>query len=91
MKRSIRLYLTGSVQSLFFEQFIKTHADNLNVYGFLRRLEDGRVEIFLEGDNSNVEEMASICRRGPKYAKIRNIDEKEEKFQEFKEFKILKI
>lgn len=91
MKRARRLYLTGSVQSLFFRQFIKQHADIHNVKGFLRRLEDGRIEIFLEGDGQDVAAMEQVCREGPKHAIIRNVEDKEEKYQGFKDFKILSI
>lgn len=91
MKKSIRLYITGNLQSMFFKQFIKESAESYNVKGFVRILEDGRVEIFLEGNGEDVDSVASICRRGPKYAQIRKIDEKEEKFQDFKEFKIIKF
>lgn len=77
------------MQSLFFKQFIKQHADANNVRGFLRIKEDSRVEIFLEGNSKDVDAVISICKRGPKYAQIRSIEEKEEKFQDFKEFKIL--
>jgi len=91
MKKSLRLYITGSIHSMFFTQFIKQHADNHNVKGFLRKLEDGRIEIFLEGDNDPVDSLIEICKRGPQYAKIRHVEEKPESFQGFKEFKILKI
>jgi len=90
MKKAIRLYLTGNMQSLFFKQFIKEAADVHTVYGFLRvRNDDGRVEIFLEGDKESVDAVAAIAKRGPKYTQIRNIEEKEERLQDFKEFKIL--
>ena len=91
MKKSIRLYLTGSVQGIFFRQFVKDNADKNNIRGYVRNLEDGRVEVFLEGDKEKVEVMMEICRNGPKHAKIRNLEEKEESFQDFKDFKILKF
>ena len=91
MKKSIRLHITGSLQSLFYRQFIKNNAEEHNVKGFLRHLEDGRIEIFLEGDNENVDAMVALCKKGPKYATIRNVQEKEEKFQDFKDFKILRF
>jgi acylphosphatase len=91
MKNSTRLTLTGSVQSMFFEQFIKEQADKLSVRGFFRKLEDGRVDIFIEGDSDNVEEMKAICKRGSQHSQIRHVDEKQESFQGFKEFKILRI
>lgn len=91
MKKSIRLFIKGSVQGIFFRQFIKDHADKNNIKGYVRNLEDGRVEIFIEGDSEKVENMVQICKRGPNHAQIRNVEEKKESFQEFKEFKILRI
>ena len=91
MKKSIRLYLTGSVQSLFFRQFVKEHAERNNVKGYLRKLEDGRMEIFLEGESISVDSMIEICKKGPKYSNIRDFEIKEEKLQDFKEFKIIKF
>ncbi|MEK6927015.1 MAG: acylphosphatase [Nanoarchaeota archaeon] len=89
MKKAIRLYIKGSLQSLFFKQFIKENALAYEVKGFLRIREDGRVEIFLEGESKAVDSMVALCKRGPKYAVIRSVEEKEERLQDFKEFKIL--
>ncbi len=89
MKKAIRLYITGNMQSLFFKQFIKEAADAHTVRGFLRVRSDGRAEVFLEGDKESVDAVAAIAKRGPKYTQIRNIEEKEERLQDFKEFKIL--
>lgn len=91
MKRSARLFLTGSVQSMFFEQFVLESARRLDVRGYMRKLEDGRVEIFLEGDKNKVDEMTTLCKRGTEHTQIRNIEEKTERFQDFKDFRILKI
>jgi acylphosphatase len=91
MKKSTRLFIKGSVQSMFFEQLIKQNAEKTGVKGYLRKLEDGRIEIFIEGDNEKVDEMAAICRKGTPHTQIRNIEEKNEKFQDFKDFKIMKI
>ena len=91
MKKSIRLFLTGSVQGLFFRQFIKENADKYDVRGYVRNLEDGRVEVFLEGNSDEVDSMIAICKRGPKHANIRNVEEKEERFQGFKEFKVMRL
>ena len=91
MKKAIRINITGNLQSMFFKQFIKEHADKYNVKGFLRILEGSKVEIFLEGSTQDVDAVAAICRRGPKYANIREVQEKEERLQDFKEFKILRF
>ena len=91
MKKSVRLHITGSVQSLFYEQFIMKHALDLKIRGYLRKLEDGRVEIFAEGDHENVNKLVSIAKIGPQHSQIRNIVETPERFQDFKEFKIIRI
>ena len=91
MKKSLRLYITGTVQGVFFRTFIKSNAEKLNVKGFTRNLEDGRVEIFLEGDADAVNKMRELCKKGPKHSQIRNVEEKAERFQDFKTFKILHI
>ncbi len=91
MKKSVRLYITGTVQGVFFRAFIKENAERHNVKGFVRNLEDGRIEIFLEGNSEDVNKVIELCKKGPKHSIIRNIEEKPEKFQDFKGFKVLHI
>jgi len=91
MKKSVRAYIDGTVQGVFFRSFIKQNAERLNVKGFVRNLEDGRIEVFIEGQTSDVNEMIEICKKGPKHSQIRNTEIKDERFQDFKSFKILHI
>jgi acylphosphatase len=91
MKKAFRIYITGTVQGVFFRQFLKENAEKLDVAGFTRNLEDGRVEVFVQGEGENIERMIEMCKKGPKYSKIHKVDIKEEKPQEFKEFKVLHI
>jgi acylphosphatase len=89
MKKTIRLYISGTVQGVFFRQFIKENADKNNIKGFVRNLENGKVEVFLEGDSDNIDKMISLSKRGPQHAQIRSVEEKEEHFQDFKDFRII--
>ena len=91
MKKSIRLYINGTVQGVFYREFVKENAEKHNVKGFVRNLEDGRVEVFLEGDIDSVNKMIELCWKGPKHSQINRIEEKSEKFQDFKTFKVLHI
>ena len=91
MKRSVRIFLTGSIQGIFFRQFVKDNADKSNVRGYIRNLVVGSIEIFFEGDKEKVNSLIEICRTGHKHANIRNVEEKEEHFQDFKEFRILRF
>jgi len=89
MKKSVRIYISGTVQGIFFRAFVKENAEKLDVRGFTRNLEDGRIEVFLEGDSEKVNEMIELCRKGPKHAQIKNIEVIPEKFQGLKRFKVL--
>lgn len=89
MKKAVRLSISGSMQSLFFRQFVKNNADGYNLKGFLRIHPDSRVEIFLEGNMEDVDKVVDIFKKGPKYSQIRSFEEKPEKLQDFKEFKVL--
>lgn len=91
MKKSIRIYLTGTVQDIFFRSFVKENAERYNVKGFVRNLEDGRIEIFLEGNINDVKKVEELCKKGPKNSIIKGVEVKEERFQDFKNFKILHI
>ncbi len=91
MKKSVRLYVDGIVQGIFFRAFIKENAERYNVKGFVRNLEDGRVEIFLEGNAEDVNKMIELSKKGPRHSQIRRVEVKPEKFQDFKSFKILHI
>lgn len=91
MKKSLRIYVEGVIQGVFFRSFIKENAERFDVRGFVRNLEDGRVEIFLEGNIDNVNKMLDIVKGGSKHAQIKNLEIKEEKFQDFKSFKVLHI
>lgn len=91
MKKSVRIYITGTVQGVFFRMFIKENAERYNIKGFVRNLEDGRIEVFLEGNSNEVNKMIELCKKGPKHAQIRNVEIKTERFQGFRVFKMLHI
>jgi len=43
MKKSVRIYIYGTVQDVFFRSFVKENAERYDVKGFTRNLEDGRI------------------------------------------------
>ena len=89
MKRSVRVTIQGSVQPVFFNRFVKDNAEKLGIKGFIRNKGDGVLEIFIEGNNDEVNEMVEICKAGPQHAMIRSTEEKEEKYQGFKDFRVM--
>ena len=91
MKKSVRLYIDGTVQGVFFRGFVKENAERYNVKGFIRNLSDGRIEVFLEGNSEEVNKMIELCQKGPRHSIIKKVEIKPERFQGIKNFKILHI
>jgi acylphosphatase len=50
-------------------------ATELGVSGWVRNRGDGSVEAVIAGDVAAVEELARLCRRGPRMAEVSSIDE----------------
>ncbi|MEK6820344.1 MAG: acylphosphatase [Nanoarchaeota archaeon] len=91
MKKAVRVYIFGIVQGVLFRDFIKGRAEELNLKGYARNKEDGSVELWLEGDSSDVDKMVEVCKKGPKHAIIKRLDIVDENFQDMKEFKIIRF
>ena len=86
--KTLRVYISGAVQGVFFRKFLKEKADELNIRGFTRNLEDGRVEVILEGRDEKVNEMVELCKKGSPHSEVKNTEIQELKHQGFKGFKV---
>jgi len=89
--KTLKIYITGTVQGIFFRKFIEERANELGIRGFVRNLDDGRVEVIIEGDEKKIEEMINICRQGSPHSTINNIKIQELKHQGFNSFKVLRM
>jgi acylphosphatase len=89
MKKRVHVWISGLVQGVMFRASLKEEADKRDVKGWVRNTENG-VEAVFEGEHDKIAELVEWCRKGPKYAKVKEVKEKEEIFTgEFKEFRIL--
>ena len=91
MKKAVRVYIFGTVQGIFFRNFIKESADKLDVRGYVRNKEDGSVEAWFEGNSGDVDKIVELCKAGPDHAVIKRLDIVDETFQDMKDFKIIKF
>ena len=83
------VFVSGLVQGVFFRQKTKQLAESHGVNGWVRNLDDGRVEAVFEGGESDVKAMVDFCRKGPRGAQITNVEVKSERFSgEFQNFKV---
>jgi len=89
--KTIRIYITGIVQGVLFRKFLEEKANEFKLRGFVRNLEDGRVEVVVEGRDEKVNEMLEACRKGPSHSEIKNIESQQLRHQGFEDFKIIKL
>ena len=92
MKKAVRVYYRGTVQGIFFRQFIKEHADKRGIKGFARNMNIEKVEAWFQGDSEMVDEMIEVCQIGPRHSQIKQVEVRDEKWQDdFTDFKILRF
>ncbi|HEU4659008.1 MAG TPA: acylphosphatase [Capillimicrobium sp.] len=69
-----RVIVSGRVQGVFFRDSAREEAERLGVHGWIRNLDDGKVEAVLEGDADAVEELIAWMRRGgPPRARVDDV------------------
>jgi acylphosphatase len=68
------VYVTGYVQGVFFRHSMVKRARDLGVSGWVRNLDDGRVEAVVEGEESDVGAVVDWCRSGPPHASVEHVD-----------------
>jgi acylphosphatase len=88
--KTLKFFISGNVQGVFFRKFIEDKANELGLKGFARNLNDGRVEVVVEGKDENVNKIIEICRKGSPHSEVKNVEVEEIKHQGFSGFKILK-
>jgi acylphosphatase len=78
--KRIRVYISGIVQGVFFRAAARRTAVDLNLTGWVRNMDDGRVEAVLEGEDGDVEEMITWCKIGPPSARVEEVTTAEEHY-----------
>ncbi len=66
----VRVFVEGYVQGVSFRYHTVQEAIRLDVKGWVRNLEDRRVEAVYEGTRAAVEEMLAWTRQGPRWAHV---------------------
>ena len=88
-KTRIHIFVSGKVQGVFFRDSVLKRAEKLGVFGWIQNLENGVVEAVFEGDKDKVDKMVQYMRKGPLFAKVKEIDIDEQRYSnEFKDFQI---
>ncbi len=92
MKKAVKIIISGTVQGMFFKNFIKENADTLKIKGLIRSLETGDIEIIAEGNQEEIQKFIEVCKNGPKFARIKSLATEERNFSgDFPDFRVLRF
>jgi len=81
--------IKGHVQGVGFRVFTRSAALRHNCTGWVRNLDDGRVEVFAQGDELDLTELLTDLYKGPPWAHVSDIDMRwETREREFNSFTI---
>lgn len=73
-----RVLVSGKVQGVYFRHTCKNVALENHVGGWVKNLEDGRVEAAFEGEPSAIEIVLDWCEVGPPFARVEKVEVFEE-------------
>lgn len=71
--KTVHAFVSGHVQGVSFRWHTRRYAHHLGIHGWVRNLEDGRVELQAQGER--IEEFLQQVRRGPEGSRVTSVHE----------------
>ncbi|MDS0222943.1 acylphosphatase [Haloarcula sp. S1AR25-5A] len=68
------VFVSGRVQGVYYRATTRERAQKQGVDGWVRNLDDGRVEAVFEGPEADVETMVEFCHEGSERANVTDVD-----------------
>lgn len=68
------VFISGTVQGVYYRANTRETARNLGLDGWVRNLDDGRVEAMFEGDADAVETIVEWCHDGSPAACVESVE-----------------
>ena len=87
MKSVARQFIiSGRVQGVGFRAFVRGHASALGLRGYAKNLANGDVEVVASGSAAALDTLRGLLHRGPAWATVRSIEERESASVGYDEF-----
>ena len=83
-----RWLIRGRVQGVGFRYFAQRAAAQLGLAGYVRNLDDGRVEVYAIGPEAKLSDLAGVLHRGPRWAEVHGLEEQEAEPKAYTSFEI---
>ncbi len=90
MKKRLECRITGRVQLVMFRDFTQRKASSLGLFGTVQNKKDGSVVVVAEGEESKLEQLLLLLRRGSLLSRVDSVKEKWGEFTgDFSDFNIV--
>ena len=89
MIEAVHIIICGKVQGVWFRAGSKEKADELGIFGWVKNKLEGTVEIYAEGEKSQLENFIAWCHKGTPAANVTSLEINPIPLQKFTSFKIL--
>jgi acylphosphatase len=86
---TVNLLIKGKVQGVYFRIAAKEEADKLGITGWVKYINEGRVEIMVSGAEEPLQQFIKWCHRGPEKAEVSNVIVTPLSDQEFDDFEVI--
>ena len=83
-----RYFVRGRVQGVGYRYFAQRAASETGVTGYVRNLDDGRVEAYAVGSPEQISAFAGHLWKGPRFSDVRGVEEQEAAVQQYGSFQI---
>lgn len=87
--KAIHFWVTGRVQGVNFRASTQNTAQSLGLSGWVRNLDDGRVEGMAVGPKDQLETLREWLHKGPMFARVDNLLIEEEEAMDCEGFEVL--
>jgi len=67
-------YVRGRVQGVGYRNFVQQAASRLQLTGWTRNVDDGRVAVFAQGSAEKLTELEGLLWKGPRWSEVRGVD-----------------
>ncbi len=74
MVKSLHCLISGRVQGVNFRSWTKNQADNLGLKGWVRNLDDGRVEVLAQGKEDDLQTLKGRLTQGSTFSRVENVE-----------------
>jgi acylphosphatase len=68
------VFVSGKVQDVYYRASTRDAASEKGVEGWVRNLDDGRVEAVFEGEEDAVKAMVEWCHKGSRRAEVKDVE-----------------